>query len=302
MSSRARPALAASRAVEVLNFLAASPGQAFSLSELVEHVGLNIASCHAVLNVLTRGGYLERHPKHKTYRLGPALVAIGHAALESHPAIDVARDEARELAQKLGLEVLVTARIGDELIAIARAGRYASPNASLRVGQRLPLWPPWGAPFMAWAPAADVEAWLARGPQGTPAQRPHHLEMLELVRQRGYAASLSSPLLERLGEVVAHLSASPHATGLHDDMTRLVGELSQARYQLAGAEGDERFPISLLSAPVFNAHGHVAYTLGLLGFPGPLTLSEIETYAAQLKAACLHVTRQSNGRLPDGQG
>ena len=124
-----RPALAASRALDILNFMAAHPTEAFSLSELVEHLGVNFASCHAILTVLTKDGFLERHPKHRTYSLGPALVAIGHAALESQPAIDIARDEARDLAQQLDLEVLLTARTGGDLIALARAGRHVAPNA-----------------------------------------------------------------------------------------------------------------------------------------------------------------------------
>ena len=158
-----RPALAASRAIDILNFMAAHPTEAFSLSELVEHLQVNFASCHAILTVLTKDGFLERHPKHRTYSLGPALVAIGHAALESHPAIDIARDEARELAQQLDLEVLLTARTGTDLIALARAGRQVAPNAALPVGQRMPLVPPLGAPFMAWAPEAQLRTYYRQG-------------------------------------------------------------------------------------------------------------------------------------------
>lgn len=295
----ARPALAASRAMDILNFLAASPTEAFSLSELVQHLGLNFASCHAVLSAMTKEGFLERHPKHKTYSLGPALVAIGHAALESHPAIDVARDAARELAQQLDLEVLVTARIGGDLIAIARAGRYVAPNASLRVGQRVPMIPPLGAPFMAWAPRDQVERWLEGEPPEAAAQ---HLEILSAVRERGYAATLQTPVQSQLGEIVASLSSSPHAGELRRMMTSLIGELGHNIYQLARPDPTRRYDVGLLSAPIFSAQGHVAYTLSLLGFREPMGMDRIEAHASKLVACCLLATRRSNGRVPSAVG
>jgi DNA-binding IclR family transcriptional regulator len=292
-----RPALAASRAIDILNFMAAHPTEAFSLSELVEHLAVNFASCHAILTVLTKDGFLERHPKHRTYSLGPALVAIGHAALESHPAIDIARDEARDLAQQLDLEVLLTARTGGDLIALARAGRYVAPNAALRVGQRVPMIPPLGAPFMAWAPEAQLRQWLADAPEGASDPAPYQ-RLLSLVRERGYAVTLQNPVRSQLGEVVANLSDSPHEAGLHNRMTSLIGELGLDVYHLAAIDPAQSYEVGMLSAPIFNVHGHAAFTLSLLGFKGALSADAIQQLAERLMSCCLMITRKSNGRLP----
>ena len=292
-----RPALAASRAIDILNFMAARPTEAFSLSELVEHLDVNFASCHAILTVLTKDGFLERHPKHRTYSLGPALVAIGHAALESHPAIDIARDEARDLAQQLDLEVLLTARTGGDLIALARAGRYVAPNAALRVGQRVPMIPPLGAPFMAWAPEAQLRQWLADAPEGAHDPAPYQ-RLLSLVRERGYAVTLQNPVRSQLGEVVANLSDSPHEAGLRNRMTSLIGELGLDVYHLAAIEPSQSYEVGMLSAPIFSVHGHAAFTLSLLGFKGALGADAIQDLAERLMACCLMVTRKSNGRVP----
>jgi DNA-binding IclR family transcriptional regulator len=292
-----RPALAASRAIDILNFMAARPTQAFSLSELVEHLAVNFASCHAILTVLTKDGFLERHPKHRTYSLGPALVAIGHAALESHPAIDIARDEARDLAQQLDLEVLLTARTGGDLIALARAGRYVAPNAALRVGQRVPMIPPLGAPFMAWTPEAQLRQWLADAPEGASDPAPYQ-RLLSLVRDRGYAITLQNPVRSQLGEVVANLSDSPHETGLRNRMTSLIGELGLDVYHLAAIDPAQSYEVGMLSAPIFNVHGHAAFTLSLLGFRGQLSADAIQDLADRLMSCCLMVTRKSNGRVP----
>jgi len=281
--------------MDILNFMAATPGETFSLSELVQHLGVNFASCHAVLSVLTKEGFLERHPKHKTYSLGPALVAVGHAALESHPTIDIARDDAREIANQLDLEVLLTARTGGDLIALARAGRYVAPNASLRVGQRVPMIPPLGAPFMAWAPRDQVDRWLASEPPQVAAQ---HREVLAVVRERGFAVTVQTPVQSQLGEVVANLSAMPRADELRHRMTNLIGELGQKVYHLGRMDPAARYEVGLLSAPIFNAQGQVAYTLSLLGFREPLSPAEIETYAGKLIDCCLLTMRKSKGRMP----
>ena len=84
-----RPALAATRSAAILNFLAANPSEGFTLSDLAERLGINVASMHALLGALTDAGYLARHPRLRTYTLGPSVVALGTAALETHPAIDL---------------------------------------------------------------------------------------------------------------------------------------------------------------------------------------------------------------------
>src|SRR5207248_704067 len=72
-----RPAPGAERVVAVLNFLTAHPDESFTLSELARRLGLNKATCHALLMTLTEAGYVLRHPTRMTYMLGPALVAAG---------------------------------------------------------------------------------------------------------------------------------------------------------------------------------------------------------------------------------
>ena len=89
-----RPAPAASRAVEILYYLTAHPRRAFTLSELVRALGINVSSAHAILAVLTDTGLVIRDPVHKTYVLGPALAAVGFAALDQHPSVGIAIAEA----------------------------------------------------------------------------------------------------------------------------------------------------------------------------------------------------------------
>ena len=100
-----RPALAASRTVTVLNFLAEHSPDEFTLSDIADRVDINLASCHALLAVLTDAGYVSRNPRLKTYSLGSVLVALGNAAVRRHPAIEHAHEQARQLSEDLRLAV-----------------------------------------------------------------------------------------------------------------------------------------------------------------------------------------------------
>ncbi|MDQ1374283.1 MAG: hypothetical protein QOJ09_1621, partial [Actinomycetota bacterium] len=85
------------RAIGVLDFLAAHPGEGFTLSELARRLDLNKATAHALLATLTDAGYLLRHPTRLTFQLGPALIALGASAQGQFEAADFAREEMRAL-------------------------------------------------------------------------------------------------------------------------------------------------------------------------------------------------------------
>ena len=296
----ARPALAASRAVDILNFLTSHPSDVFTLSELVSRLGINVASAHAILRVLEHAGFVTRHPRHKTYGLGPSVVALGHAALERHRVIDVAREEMRRLGAELDLEVLATVRAGAEALAVARAGRFAGAGASLQVGQRVPLVPPFGPVFLAWEDEREVAAWLASAGSDVPAEaleRQHHA--LSAMRERGYSVGLEMEVREQLGEVIAGLADEPRDGRLRGSVETLIGELGHEGYHLDGFELGRKHKVSVIAAPVFDAQGGVALALSLIGFRAELTTGEVERYGRRLLEACRGINRATWGRSGD---
>lgn len=75
-----KPAPAVVRAAQILDHLAGRPTLPLSMTEIAEAVGVNPASTLAILQALTEAGYIVRHPRHKTYSIGPAMLITGHAA------------------------------------------------------------------------------------------------------------------------------------------------------------------------------------------------------------------------------
>ena len=97
MTSRA--ALAATRSLDILDYLAAHPDQGHTMTELARGLDVNPSSMHGILGVMTEAGYVVRHPAHKTYRLGPIAAAIGQAAAQQDPVIELALQEVGSLTR-----------------------------------------------------------------------------------------------------------------------------------------------------------------------------------------------------------
>lgn len=286
----ARPALAATRAVAVLNFLAAHPAEEFTLSDLAGRLDINVASAHALLGVLTDAGYVVRHPRLRTYALGPSVVALGSAALERHAAIDHARDEARRLSEELDLEVAVTALAGDEIVFLARAGEQRARGIAVHVGQRVPLVPPIGAVFVAWL---DPEPWLAGASDRAALEA-----VLDGVRTRGYAVALEADARRGLGSALDHLADAPADPALRGSVADLVADLARAEYQVGALDAGRTYDVSMVAAPVFGASGEAVLALTLLGFEPGLPAERIAACGERVRDAGLVVTKRSGGRLP----
>jgi DNA-binding IclR family transcriptional regulator len=287
-----RPALAASRAVAILNFLAAHPTDSFTLSELASRLEVNLASIHALLNVLAESAYVTRHPRLRTYTLGPAVVALGTSALECHPVIDMARDAARDLANETGLEVAVTAPAGDHIVFLARAGDPSPHGLAVLVGQRVPLAPPLGSVFVAWGGA---QQWLAR------AANPAFLEaVLDGVRARGYAVGLEAAAGRELGLALHDLSMHPTDDHLRQSINAYVSDLSSEGYQPVELQASRSYHVVNIAAPIFGSDGQVVLALTLLGFDRRLKGRTVIAHGEKVRDAGLVVTKRSRGRIPAG--
>lgn len=291
--------MAAARAVDVLDYLAAHPLEAFSLSELARALGVSMASELSVLRALEDAGYVHRHPRHKTYSLGPALVAVGRAALARHPAVEDARAEMRGLAERCDAECVGSVVVGDEIVIVGVVGRPRRDGADVRVGQRVPLVPPLGPVFLAWSGADDVERWLgALGSGAGEQERARYREALDVVRRRGFSVGLDSGAREESGRALVELVGAPTDERLRGRVLDLIGAMRNDYIALALADQEE-VAVSNIAAPVFGPRGEVVLALTLQGFAQPMTGRSISSVADRLLSSVMSLTRSSGGRAPD---
>ena len=277
----------------MLNFLAAHPDDAFTMSDIADRLDINVASTHALLTVLTDAGYVTRHQRLRTFTLGPSVVALGSAALEINPAIDLARDAARDLSTELGLEVAVTALAGDDIVFLARAGAHRARGIAVHVGQRVPLVPPLGAVFIAWADPSATNAWLARGPAENSLDA-----VLAGVRARGYSVALEHDARRGLGDALDHLADAPIEPGARETIDALLASLGRAEYQVTELDQRRAYDVSMIAAPVFGSNGEAVLALTLLGFQEGLAPEHVAKFGDRVRDAGLVVTKQSKGQIP----
>jgi len=284
-----RPALSASRGIEIVDLLAAFPDRALTLSEIARAARINVASCHAVLGALVHRGYLTRETRDRTYRLGPALIAAGAAALRSQPRVARAQQAAQALASDLQVPVLLSALVGEEIVALASIADASGRGPGMRVGERMPLVLPVGAPFLAWSSEAAIEAWIGtratHGEETAAAWR----QSLAATRKRGYQVTLRSPGSTALASLLAEMASRREIHEYKDEVLSLMKSWDRQLLQPELQSPTQFHDVVLIAAPIFNESGESAYSLCLGGFSEPISGAMIEKYASQLVRSCLAV-------------
>lgn len=283
----ARRSPAVDRTVAVLNHLAASPRQRFTLSELARDLELNKATAHALLATLVDVGYLVRHEDDKSYALGPALIALGNAALESYPAATLVQDPMDRLSSEFDLSCVASTAIAGEIVILASAGTSRPLGINVQPGLRLPLVPPLGTVFVAWSGSREIDRWLNRlGPTASDDDLERYRRALDVVRQRGFSVGLGGDEQQRMVE-------SMQATGRRRDPVT-PGE----EYALVELADDSPYTLNHIGAPVFGPDGRVALALFLIGFRGQIAADEVPRYAERLVAEATEVTSRLHGVVP----
>lgn len=295
-----KPAPAVVRAMSALNHLTAHPGVSFTLSELSVALTVNPASLSALLLALCDAGYLSRHPRRKTYALGPAGVALGHAAALQYPAIEAAAPEMRELAG-LGNECVGTVATAGEILFVAIEGHPGAKSREAWVGQRIPMVPPFGQVFVAWSAEEEIDRWLGKMGRGEQEAllRQRLLGSLERVRVDGYVIGLANDPVEEVIALIDELTVVDR-----DEVRRRLWEAIPRQglsYVAEGIRPDQVYDVANLAVPVFDAEGSVAFAMTLTGLSGVggdrlLEIGEIALGAAR------RVTRRVGGKWPSNGG
>jgi DNA-binding IclR family transcriptional regulator len=284
------------RVVRILDFLAHHGGQRFGLSELARRLDLSKPTCLGIVTALCQAGYLVRDSSDKTYRLGPALITLGHNAQESLRVSPAARDELHRLSARFGVTAALSGVIDDRITLLD----LVSPpgvRAGVEVGQSYPFAPPVGLMFVLWDDQA-LRDWLAKEPTLPLRTKTDRLNrVIENCCAEGYLVERQTPGGRRLYALMAGMS-----TNLPDELRALLGELVSdigERVYLRDENRGGRVPhdISVISAPVFD-HYQRQVMVASLHIGKSLTDNEITECAHVLVATADTVTKQLGGTKP----
>ncbi len=176
-------------------------------------------TCLGIVSTLTETGYLVRDSQGKTYRLGPALISLGHIAQESMRVNPAAREELRRLSAAYGTTAALSAVV-DDRITLLELVAPAGSDAGVRVGQSYPFAPPVGLMFVLWDDAA-LRAWLAKDPTIPMRTDTARLDrVIAECRTAGYLVERLTPGGRRLYALMAGMSSR-----LPDELRALLGEM-----------------------------------------------------------------------------
>jgi DNA-binding IclR family transcriptional regulator len=236
-----------------------------------------------------------RDAQDKTYRLGPALISLGHAAQESMRVNPAAREELRRLSSKYDTTAALSAVIDDRITLLELVGPPGA-DVGVRVGQSYPFTPPVGLMFVLWDDDA-LRTWLAKEPTIPLRTDTDRLDrVIDECRTTGYLVELLTPGGRRLYALMAGMSSA-----LPDELRALLGELVSdigERVYLrseANASGPrQRHDVSVISAPVYDHHRRQAMVVSLQ-IGRALSDGEITRCARGLMTAASTLTAQLGG-------
>ncbi len=291
------PSPAVLRACDVLDHLATNPEGAFSVSEVARSVGVPRASCDSVLLALAQRGLVQRDVERR-YSLGPACRTLGEAARAAGAPLTALEPIADDLARATASCVAVSSCVRGQSRVERVYDHGPAFGLRARVGESVPLTPPFGAVFVAWGGDAAIEGWLDRaGAAFGAAERAHTAAALAAARERGYTVSVAGvhPDLVRILEDLADHTPDPVNLDARDALIRQISPREYLPVTLA-ADGPQR--VNQMSAPVFDAAGKVPYALMVLGPSYELTPDEVTALGGRLLDAARSATERIGGRHP----
>ena len=242
---------AVDRAAQILSLIASSE-TSLGVSELSRKLKLNKGTTHNIITTLCHHRLLERDEPSKTYRLGRALVGLGHSAGEHADLRTVAHPLLVELAHAVE-ETVILGTYHDAHVAIV--DREEAPH-DLKIGAPLGLHlyysaGVFGKIFLAAMAQADATRLIHAHPLRTYTPR-------SITRITAYRAEL------------AQVRARGYAL---DDEEYLAG-------------------VRAAAAPVNDAGGRVVGALSIVGFSARLPDSKLAQIARKVNAAAGEISRR----------
>jgi IclR family transcriptional regulator, pca regulon regulatory protein len=223
------------------------------VSELARSLGLSRSTSHRYVATLARLGYLQQNEATRKYRLGPRVLDLGFAAINSMELRQISAPHLQRLADETGHTVNMAILDGSDIVYIERCRTsqlgQREIDLDLHIGSRLPAYcTSMGKVLLAYLePARQAELLdrielLDRGPN-TITTRAALAAELELVRERGVGVnneelayglrSIAVPVRGQRDEVVAAINLAVHRSAASID--ELVDRLGPKLHRGAAA-------------------------------------------------------------------
>jgi DNA-binding IclR family transcriptional regulator len=279
----------AARAIAIIEFLATRPTETFSVSEIARRVSLNKSTAYTLLRTLHRAGWAFRSPVDLQYGIGPTLTVIGEAAAQALPEVSFARPVMQRLASEFHRECVLSTVVGEEIVVLHTTGPAELGPPWSRPGSRTPCSPPFGTVFVAWQDQASQKEWYGRGTVVSPERFEELHEDLEMIRNRGFVATMSTSVDSQLAQLLDELGEKATAEDFRRIREKRLSLLPPIEYLVGTDESVGSLMIDQLQAPIFDGD-EARYALTIRGINEELNLAALSDAGRRVRLACDEIT------------
>lgn len=210
------------RGLDILEFLAAQC-HPIGIRELAQRVELSPSTCHRLLHILQKRGYVQQDATTRLWTLGLKPLELGMRQLNNAGLPSVARPYLIELMRATHETVFLGVRDGDHIVYIDTILSEQAIRTDVTLGSRWPLHSgALGKVLLSAMPDAEIERILAGPLQAFTASTivdPQRLRSeIARIRTCGYALNrgetvtgifcAAAPLYDRSGQVAAAIGAA----------------------------------------------------------------------------------------------
>lgn len=227
------------------------------------------------LPLLFLGGGYGRYTAHSRIMPGSA------DSLNQIRWAEAMKPELEHLSDEIGLEAVMVSFIEDTVVQVASFGSTPKNVRPHPLGVRLPLGAPMGAAIIASLDEKARRSWLERSFPGLNENRiQRHFEILDRVRERGWAINISSESLTEADHALRPVSDGRLSWG---DIP-LDEQLSDPQTYGAEIPSDPNVPLRVrsVSCPVRDPNGFPLFYLTLFGYDESSTVGYVQNSIDQL--------------------
>ncbi len=276
----------------IINLLSGRAGGA-TLSEMADELDESPSTMVHVLATLTTAGYLVRELPGRRYYLGPALVEPGRVAADRYPGLSIARRHMDRLSRTFGLPcyAFVRDRRWARLVHYTWDPRHPVPP--MRIGELIPMVPPLGAVFVAWASTEVIDEWLGADPSLPDERAVQMRATLVNMRRLGFSLEIRSD--EDMGDRVLNRLQEPPSPVRDRELRRMLSDQEPLVIEI---DPHATYWVTGIGAPVFGPSGVVDLSITLSPVGRSWSGREVMAIGNQVRLAAESVTEELGGNGP----
>jgi DNA-binding IclR family transcriptional regulator len=238
-----------------------------------------------------QGGYGGFNPR--------GMSATGDAeVIAAVQLAEVARLQVERIARQLACEAAVLVGINDHELTTAVSAYGGSAEMVAPLGDRVPLMPPLGEAYVAWAGDEVVEAWLRRASSQTPEVVGKYRRRLAAVKERGFAVSRmcdeSTPSYADLKDAMLEYAAG-NLTPARERAVRSVIADTSRFFETIDIDEETFYDLGSIVVPVLGPDEQVVLCLRATQLRPGVSGAEVLGWIAALKHAAEAIAEQLDG-------